>query len=129
MNNRIFATIILLMTLSVNMSYAAFPVSHQNKIQTLPVERNTINFPDNAVTKPTTTNQRNNTQNAAIGFSIAAFVCGLVGLIVAGIPLGICAIVFGVIGMSKSFRGLAIAGIILGIIDVIGVLLYLSQHS
>ena len=67
--------------------------------------------------------------------SIASFVCGIGGLIIFGIPLGILALVFGGIGLNKirqfpdrfSGKGFAIAGIILGLIDIIGVLLILAS--
>ena len=69
------------------------------------------------------------------GMSIASFVCGIGGLIIFGIPLGILALVFGGIGLNKirqfpdrfSGKGFAIAGIILGLIDIIGVLLILAS--
>ncbi len=62
------------------------------------------------------------------GFSISAFVLGVVGLIVAGIICGILAIIFGVIGLGKGkLKGLAIAGLILGIIDLIGALIVISS--
>ncbi len=60
------------------------------------------------------------------GMSIASFVLGLVGLLVAGLICGTLAVVFGVIGMKKGMKGLAIAGIILGIIDIIGAIIVLS---
>ena len=65
------------------------------------------------------------------GPAITSFVLALVGLIVAGIPLGILAVIFGIIGLSKSEvtgtgKGLAIAGIVIGLFDVIAVLIYLS---
>lgn len=58
------------------------------------------------------------------GFSIAALCCGIAGLIVAAIPLGICAIIFGAIGRSKGKPGMATAGMILGIIDIALVLIF-----
>lgn len=69
------------------------------------------------------------------GLGLTAFICGVVGLIIAGIPLGIMALVFGAIGLSKvnrypdiyMGRGFAITGIVLGIIDIVGVLLILSS--
>jgi hypothetical protein len=69
------------------------------------------------------------TQQKGGGFGIASFTCGVVGLLVAGIPLGIAAIVFGVLGMSgdRPLKGLAIAGMIIGMVDVIAVALYLAS--
>ena len=50
------------------------------------------------------------------GMSIAAMVCGIVGLFIGGIILGPLAIVFGAIGMKRDGRGMAITGLITGII-------------
>lgn len=74
--------------------------------------------------------------NSSKGISIAALVCGILGLvaiIVSAMPLitwllfaaSICGIIFGGIGMSKSkaengsASGLAIAGLVLGIIGAV----------
>jgi hypothetical protein len=61
------------------------------------------------------------------GKAVAALVCGLVGLVLAGIILGIIAIVFGVqsrkaIDASRGQlkgRGMATAGLVLGIVDIV----------
>ena len=55
------------------------------------------------------------------GKSIASFVLGMVGLIIAGLICGTLAIIFGIIALNKgnSLKGLAIAGLILGILDVL----------
>lgn len=66
--------------------------------------------------------------------AITGFVTGLVGLLIAGLPLGICAIVFSTIALVKiannpeEYRGLglAIAGLILGILDVVIIVIFLS---
>ena len=66
--------------------------------------------------------------------AITGFVTGLVGLLVAGIVLGICAIVFSTIAIvkivknSEEYRGLgmAIAGLILGLLDIILVAVLLA---
>ena len=50
------------------------------------------------------------------GMSIAAMVCGIVGLFIGGIILGPLAIVFGAIGMKRDGRGMAIAGLVCGIV-------------
>ena len=61
------------------------------------------------------------------GKAVASLVCGLVGLVLAGIILGIVAIVLGVqsrkaidasAGQLKG-RGMATAGLVLGIIDIV----------
>lgn len=61
------------------------------------------------------------------GMGVTSFVCGIVGLLVAGIILGIVAIVFGIIGMKRAMPGLAIAGFVLGIIDVVGAIIFISM--
>jgi hypothetical protein len=61
------------------------------------------------------------------GKAVASLVCGLVGLVLAGIILGIVAIVFGVqsrkaidaSGGQLKGRGMATAGLVLGIIDIV----------
>ena len=60
------------------------------------------------------------------GFSIASFVVGLVGLLVAGLICGTLAVIFGAIGLKRGKRGLAIAGMIIGIVDVVVVLIALA---
>jgi hypothetical protein len=60
------------------------------------------------------------------GMAVAGFVCSLVGIFVAGIPLGILGVVFSNIGLNRAKRegrplsGLAIAGIVLGFIAIAG---------
>jgi hypothetical protein len=61
------------------------------------------------------------------GFAIVSFIAGILGLLVAGIPLGIIAVVFGAIGLKRDLKGLAIAGIILGFIDIVGALIVISM--
>ena len=62
------------------------------------------------------------------GLSIAAMVCGIVGLVSpgAGIILSILAIIFGGVGMGRTRRnpelrgrGMAITGLVLGIVGVV----------
>jgi hypothetical protein len=68
------------------------------------------------------------------GMAVAGFVGSLVGLFIAGIPLGIMAIVFGFVSLGKMNRhpdryrgrGFGIASIIIGAIDVIGMLIILA---
>ncbi len=64
------------------------------------------------------------------GWSIASFICGVVGLFVASIPLGIAAIILGAVAISKhsQYQGLAIAGLTLGIVEALVVLIYLAAH-
>lgn len=64
--------------------------------------------------------------------ALASFICSLVGLLVAGLPLGIAAIITGVTGIStfkpetETNKWMAITGLCLGIVDVICVVIYLS---
>jgi hypothetical protein len=68
------------------------------------------------------------------GMAVAGFVGSLVGLFIAGIPLGIMAIVFGFVSLGKikrhperyKGRGFGIASIIIGAVDVIGMLIILG---
>jgi len=58
------------------------------------------------------------------GMAIAGLVCGIVGLFIFEVVLGVLAIIFGGIGVSRANRGagrrgLAWAGVILGAIDVV----------
>jgi hypothetical protein len=75
--------------------------------------------------------KRNNAQSDSNGWAIASFCCGVVGLFILGIPLGVCAVVFGALGMSnqKRLRGLAIAGLVLGVIDIVGALIVISMMA
>ncbi len=67
------------------------------------------------------------------GLALTSFILGLVGLILAGIPCGICAVVFGGIGMAKfkpesqKNKWMAITGLILGIVDVVGAIIVLPM--
>ena len=66
------------------------------------------------------------------GMAVAGFVCGVVGLLVAGVILGPLAVVFSAIGMSKSkkegrpLKGLAVAGLVLGIVATVGALIVIA---
>jgi hypothetical protein len=68
------------------------------------------------------------------GLAIAGFISGIVGLFVAGIPLGTIAVVFGAISINKirnyparfKGRGLAIASIVIGIVAVAGAIIVLA---
>lgn len=60
------------------------------------------------------------------GLAIASMVCGIVGLFIFGIVLGILAIIFGAISIGKIKRsggylrgkGMAVAGLVLGIVGI-----------
>lgn len=68
-----------------------------------------------------------------LGFAVASFVISLVGLIIAGIPLGIVAIILAMIALNRykkyggTMKGFAIAGLIIGVIDIIGALIVLAM--
>ena len=67
------------------------------------------------------------------GMALTSFILGLVGLLIAGIPCGVCAIIFGGVGMAKfnpetqKNKWMAITGLILGIVDVIGAIIVLPM--
>jgi hypothetical protein len=72
-------------------------------------------------------------QQSGNGFAVAAFVCGLLGLLlcwflIAGGPLALLGIIFGAIGLSKANnagrgKGLATAGLVCGVLGlVIGII-------
>lgn len=69
------------------------------------------------------------------GLGLAGFIASLVGLFVAGIPLGLIAVIFGGLSLSKvnryparyRGRGIAIASIILGFVDIIGAIIVISM--
>jgi hypothetical protein len=73
-------------------------------------------------------------QKKTDGMAVAGFIGSLVGLFIAGIPLGIMAIVFGFVSLGKikrhperyKGRGFGIASIIIGAVDVIGMLIILA---
>lgn len=66
------------------------------------------------------------------GKAVAAMVCGIVGLVVAGFILGVIAIVLGAVARGEINRtgqdgsGMATAGIVLGVIDVVLGIILLS---
>jgi hypothetical protein len=64
------------------------------------------------------------TRSRSNGMAIAALVCGIIGLFIFEVILGVLAIIFGGIGLSRANRGagrrgMALAGLILGAIDVV----------
>jgi hypothetical protein len=72
------------------------------------------------------------------GMSIAAMVCGIVGVLIpgTGIILSILAIIFGAIGMGRTSRntelkgkGMAITGLVLGILGLLVTVLVLAVLS
>ena len=66
------------------------------------------------------------------GLSIAAMVCGIVGMFLFGFVLGILATVFGAIALAKHKpgRGMAITGMVLGIVALVGnILIWVAVGS
>ncbi|WP_052847906.1 DUF4190 domain-containing protein [Streptomyces avicenniae] len=57
-------------------------------------------------------------QNSS-AMAVASLVCGIVGLFLAGIPLGVLAIVLGAMSQRRTPTGMARAGIILGVVDIV----------
>lgn len=76
-----------------------------------------------------------NSQAKTEGLGIAGFVAGIVGLFVAGIPLGLLAIIFGFVSLSKikkqpdrfKGKGFAIASIVIGMVAVVGAIIFLAS--
>ena len=68
------------------------------------------------------------------GMATTSFVLGIIGLFIAGIPLGLLAMIFGISSLTRINKepdrfigkGFGIAGVILGFIDVVGVLIILG---
>jgi Domain of unknown function (DUF4190) len=63
-------------------------------------------------------------QSRSNGMAIAGLVCGIVGIFIFEVILGVLAIIFGGIGVSRANRGagrrgMAWAGVILGAIDIV----------
>lgn len=74
------------------------------------------------------------TQSRSNGMAIAALVCGIVGVFIFEVILGVLAIIFGGIGVSRANRGagrrgIAWAGVILGVIDVVLFLVVLAVSA
>lgn len=127
MKNRIYSVIFLLMILAgYQPCYAAFPANAPVSVIDRPDTSQTSVIVDAPTRAQRMQASGRNATAMGAGFGIAALCCGIAGLFVAGIPLGVCAIVFGAIGANRRLKGLAIAGLTLGVIDVIGALIVLS---
>lgn len=97
-----------------NVAYASFPIVEKESSKTeLSLAEST-----NSLSSAVSSNGK--------GMSIAALVCGIVGLFVGGLILGPLAIIFGAIGMKRGGRGMAIAGLICGIVATVGALIFLA---
>lgn len=97
-------------------SYASFPVTHASSH----IKETTFQSPieNQKINKVKFKKRLKNWLKSQSEWSVASLVCGICGLIAAGIPLGICAIIFGAIGYGKGKPGVATAGMILGFFDI-----------
>ena len=120
----IFVTVLFL--LSATRSYAAFPVNNQESIR---VAEDSASMQAYIYSAPAEHSAPIvSPASGTNGMATASLVCGIVGLLVAGIPLGTLAIIFGYIGMTngKPHRNRALAGLIIGIVAVVGALVSLA---
>jgi hypothetical protein len=67
------------------------------------------------------------TNSSAGALVVISILCGIVGLLVAGIVLGLIAIVCGIVAISLGNKG-GIAGLLLGIVDIVAVLCVYSGY-
>ena len=110
--------LVMLFSITSMTTYASFPVNspseNMNNEQVV-----TISVDDPIVP--------NSTASDSGWQGIVSLSCAVLGLLVAGLPLGICAVVFGAMGLNKKLKGLAIAGMVVGILEVIIMIAYLSS--
>ncbi|MDC3032165.1 DUF4190 domain-containing protein [Bacteroidota bacterium] len=99
-------------------SYASFPVSETENPKN-DTELNLFESVNSSIAATTVA-------GGGKGMSVAALVCGIVGLFFGGLILGPLAIVFGAIGMKRDGRGMAIAGLVCGIVATLFSLLILA---
>ena len=100
-----------------NVAYASFPIVEKESSKT-------------ELSLAESTNSFSAVSSDGKGMSIAALVCGIVGLFFGGIILGPLAIIFGAIGMKRGGRGMAIAGLICGIVaSVVGLIVIAALAS
>ena len=99
-------------------SYASFPVS-ENENPKNDTELNLFESINSSISATAAS-------GGGKGMSVAALVCGIVGLFFGGIILGPLAIIFGAIGMKRDGRGMAIAGLVCGIVATLFSLLILA---
>ncbi len=100
-------------------SYASFPVSETEN----PKNNTELNLFE-SINSPNSASAAAN--GGGKGMSVAALVCGIVGLFFGGLILGPLAIIFGAIGMKRDGRGMAIAGLVCGIVATLFSLLILA---
>ena len=118
--NSVIIVIIMLFT-SVS-SYAAFPLPNVDSTSSVVIAEQSA-----PKKSPARQQMGRKEQDMGAGFGIAALACGVAGLFVLAIPLGICAIIFGIIGLNRRMKGLAIAGLALGILDVIAGIIIIAS--
>lgn len=91
---------------------------------------------------PQSSSGEHDTQNTASGkkmevLALLSMIFGIIGLFIAGIPLGIAALILSVISLTKfannpgkfGGKGMAIAGMILGFVAIIGALLFIASMA
>ena len=101
-------------------SYASFPVSETENPKN-DTELNLFESINSSISATATA-----ASGGGKGMSVAALVCGIVGLFFGGLILGPLAIIFGAIGMKRDGRGMAIAGLVCGIVATLFSLLILA---
>ena len=101
-------------------SYASFPVSETENPKN-DTELNLFESINSSISATATA-----ASGGGKGMSVAALVCGIVGLFFGGLILGPLAIVFGAIGMRRDGRGMAIAGLVCGIVATLFSLLIIA---
>jgi len=78
----------------------------------------TISDQSRLIRQPTTKANTKKPSSGANALAAISIICGLVGLIVFGIPLGIIAVLCGIAAVAMG-QGSGTGGIILGIIDIV----------
>jgi hypothetical protein len=90
-------------------------------------------FPTDSSNPNKSSSKAKNANAKVEGFAIGGFIASIIGLFIAGIPLGLLAIIFGGISLARisnnqerfKGKGLAITAIVIGAIDVIAIMILL----
>lgn len=90
--------------------------------------------------QPSSGGERGSTESVESGkkmevLGLLSMIFGIIGLFIAGIPLGIAALILSIISLTKfannpgkfGGKGMAIAGMILGFVAIIGALLFIAS--